>query len=210
MPDSDSPDRLAVFNQIVTRLQPFDHETQLHILKSVLNWLNVPLEECVGLTRASLSASPHNPDPTSQSAFSTSLPADPNLHPKAFLFAKTPQTTTERVACLAYYLTHHRNTPFFKTLDLSKLNTEAAQPKFANSTYAINEALRANLLVQASKGRKQLSAIGERYVQALPDRAAARAVLISSKPPRPRRHSRTEPETPTQTTPTSPHHEEPK
>jgi lysine/ornithine N-monooxygenase len=133
------------------------------------------------------------------------------MTPKAFLFAKAPQTNVERIACLAYYLTHNRNTPFFKTLDISKLNTEAAQPKFANSTYSLNDAVRANLLVQASKGQKQISVIGERYVQALPDRAAARAVLISSKRPRPRKQTHSEhPQTSGHATLSSPHHEEPK
>jgi len=211
MPHTESPNQLAVFNQIVTSLQPFDHETQLHILKSVINWLNVSPEECVGLTKASQIASLNSAGPTSRVAVSPHSPPDPNITPKAFLFAKAPQTNVERVACLAYYITHIRNTPFFKTLDISKLNTEAAQPKFANSTYSVNDAVRANLLVQGSRGQKQISAIGEGYVQALPDRAAARAVLSSSKRPRSRKQSHIEhPQTPSHTKPTSPHREEPK
>ena len=46
--------------------------------------------------------------------------------PKDFLFRKEPNTDVERVACLAYYLTHRRGTNHFKTIDISKLNTEAA------------------------------------------------------------------------------------
>jgi hypothetical protein len=94
---------------------------------------------------------------------------------------KRPDTDIDRIACLAYYLTHYRDTPAFKTVDLSKLNTEAAQRKFANAAYAANNALKAGLLVPATKGARQLSAMGEEYVHVLPDRDAARATLTSSR-----------------------------
>ena len=86
----------------------------------------------------------------------------------------------ERVACLAYYLTHHRDISHFKTVDISALNTEAAQPKFSNASMAVDNASKAGLLVQAVKGAKQLSASGEHYVQLLPDRDAAREMIKSS------------------------------
>jgi hypothetical protein len=60
--------------------------------------------------------------------------------PKEFMLEKQPSTDVERIACLAYFLTHYRNTPHFKTLDLAKLNTEAAQPKFSNTAYSANNA----------------------------------------------------------------------
>jgi hypothetical protein len=78
---------------------------------------------------------------------------------------------------LAYYLTHYKGTPHFKTLDLSKLNTEAAQPKFANSANASNNAVKMGYLVHASKGQRQLSAFGEQFVRALPDREAAKEAV---------------------------------
>lgn len=90
----------------------------------------------------------------------------------------------ERITCLAYYLTHYRETPHFKTLDLSKLNTEAAQLKFSNAAFASDNAVRAGLLVPAGKGAKQISALGELYVQALPDRAAAKDAVAHMKPRR--------------------------
>ncbi|HXM22491.1 MAG TPA: hypothetical protein VN948_14640 [Terriglobales bacterium] len=103
------------------------------------------------------------------------------------MLEKQPRTDVEKVACLAYYLTHYRETPFFKTLDISKLNTEAAQTKFANPTVAVDNAGKQNYLVPASKGNKQLSALGEQFVQALPDRDKARAIMANA---RPRRKSR--------------------
>ncbi|WP_147445404.1 hypothetical protein [Corallococcus aberystwythensis] len=94
--------------------------------------------------------------------------------PKDFLLNKKPVTDIERVTCLAYYITHFRDTPHFKTLDLSKLNTEAAQIKLSNAAHAVDNASKAGLLVAAVRGTKQISAMGELYVQALPDREAAR------------------------------------
>jgi restriction endonuclease Mrr len=98
------------------------------------------------------------------------------ISPKDFLFQKQPKTDVDRVACLAYYLAHYRETKFFKTADITKLNTEAAQHKFSNSTYAVTNATNAGLLVSAGKGKKQISAMGERYIEALPDATAAREV----------------------------------
>ena len=71
-----------------------------------------------------------------------SFSADSALSPKEFLLEKQPRTDVERIATLAFYLTHYRDTPHFKTLDLSKLNTEAAQPKFSNAASSANNAVK--------------------------------------------------------------------
>jgi hypothetical protein len=106
------------------------------------------------------------------------------LSPKEFVFQKKPQSDVERVTVLAYYLTHYKDTPYFKTLDISKLNTEAAQAKFSNAAYAVENATKYGYLVPASKGNKQLSAAGELFVQALPDREAAKEAMQSARPKR--------------------------
>ncbi len=98
------------------------------------------------------------------------------------MFEKQPKTDVEKVACLAYYLTHYRDTPHFKTLDLSKLNTEAAQVKFSNPAVAVDNATKQTYLVPATKGNKQLSARGEQFVLALPDRDKARDVMANARP----------------------------
>jgi hypothetical protein len=116
-----------------------------------------------------------------------SFSEDRTLSAKEFILEKKPVTDSERVACLAYYLTHYQATPHFKTLDISKLNTDAAQIKFSNAAQAVENATKAGLLVQATKGQKQLSANGEIYVQALPDRVAARDAIAHAR----RRKSRT-------------------
>ncbi len=108
------------------------------------------------------------------------------MTPKEFLLGKEPQTDVERVACLAYFLTHYRETPHFKTLDLSELNTEAAQPKFSNASVAVNNATTSGYLVPSRSGQKQLSSLGEQYVLALPDREAAKAAVERMKKRRPK------------------------
>lgn len=106
---------------------------------------------------------------------------DRGLSPKQFLLEKSPRTDVERVACLAYYLTHFREQRFFKTSDISELNTEAAQPKFSNTAFAVANAAKQGYLVAASGGAKQLSAQGERFVEALPDRFAAREAMNAGR-----------------------------
>ena len=103
------------------------------------------------------------------------------MSPKEFLHDKKPLTDVERIACLAYYLTHYRSTPHFKTPELSLLNTEAAQPKFSNTSNSANNAVKLGYLVPSSKGRRQISAVGERFVLALPDRDEAKRALASLK-----------------------------
>lgn len=104
------------------------------------------------------------------------------MSPKQFLFEKRPQTDIERVTCLAFYATHYREMQHFKTLDLSKLNTEAAQIKLSNPNAAVDNAAQAGLLVQSGQGRKQISSLGEVYVQALPDRIAAKEAIAKARP----------------------------
>jgi hypothetical protein len=119
-----------------------------------------------------------------------SFSEDRSISPKEFLKQKQPRTDVERVACLGYYLTHYRDIPHFKTLDISKINTEAAQPKFANAAYAVDNATRNGYLVLATKGNKQLSAAGEQFVQELPDREAAKAIMEGARPRRKPRKSK--------------------
>ena len=105
-----------------------------------------------------------------------------DITPKEFILQKQPRTDVERVACLAFYLTHYLNTPHFKTIDISKLNTEAAQSKMSNAHVAVNNATLTGYLVPAVKGTKQISAAGEVFVQALPDREAAKLAMSKLKP----------------------------
>lgn len=98
------------------------------------------------------------------------------VSPEAFLEQKRPQNDVQRIVCLGYYLTFQRNQAEFKTKDLSALNNEANQPKIGNATQAAKNAYKTHLLVQAGQGQRKLSSYGRKYVEALPDQGAARAL----------------------------------
>ncbi|MDB6013964.1 MAG: polyketide synthase [Gammaproteobacteria bacterium] len=167
-----------VLSRVVHAFQELSPEAQQRVLNAVIAFLGLPFNGQP--TRYTTGAPPAQDQQVPAPRFSE----DRAPTPKVFLFEKHPTTDVERIACLAYYLTHYMGTPHFKTLDLSKLNTEAAQLKFSNPAQAVDNAAKAGFLVPAAKGAKQLSTLGEQYVQALPDRDAARAAVAHSRPKR--------------------------
>jgi hypothetical protein len=169
-----------VLQQMIAGLSPLDDDARLRLLETVSRFFDLSL---AGRARTSPISAPTTATPDDD------FDAAAEQSPKAFLFEKNPRTLLERVACLAYYLTHYRDTHHFKTLDISKLNTEAAQTKFSNTAQSVADAMRAGLLAAASRGNKQLSALGEEYVKALPDREQARAVMKRMRPRKPRKKS---------------------
>src|SRR5690349_15916926 len=128
---SASPAELQALQSVIAALNPLDEETRRRILVSVATFLRVdsPIQN---VPQRSYSIREFSTGKTVQSPFSE----DTSMSPKDFLLEKQPRTDVERIACLAYYLTHYRSTPHFKTIDLSVLNTEGAQPKFANTAYS--------------------------------------------------------------------------
>jgi hypothetical protein len=110
-------------------------------------------------------------------------------NPKDFLTEKRPITGVERIACLAYYLSKYRGVAEFKTVELTNLNKEAAQPNFTNAAVDVRNATTQNqYLAIAGGGKKQISARGEAVVEALPDREAVKAVVAAiPRAGRPRR-----------------------
>jgi hypothetical protein len=175
-------DPVGEFNalqSIISALQPLSPEARQRIVDSAVTFLRL------GGSRSTPPRQQATSDPGVGSRIrSPSYSADTAMSPKDFLLDKQPRTDVERMACLAYYLTHYRETPHFKTLDLSQLNTEAAQPKFANAANTTNNAVKRGYLVQSTKGQRQLGAAGERFVLALPDRDAARVAMASVRPRR--------------------------
>jgi hypothetical protein len=169
-------DAASVLTKVIDDLSDLTPEEQQNILTTVSTFYRL-----------------HSPFPSSggPKAAATSTPAprpagggfseDRDLSPKEFIMQKQPRTDVERVACLAYYLTHYRNFPHFKTVDISKLNVEAAQRKMSNPAVSVDNATKAGYLAPAAKGTKQISAAGELFVQALPDRDAAKSAMTTSK-----------------------------
>lgn len=115
---------------------------------------------------------PPSPGATPKSAGTAPTPRD-------FMVQKQPTSDVELIACLAYYLTHHRSTPRFKTKDLEVLNSDAHRPKIPNPTVAVDNATKewTQYLSQAGGGLKQITPRGEALVEVLPDRAKVKEAL---------------------------------
>jgi hypothetical protein len=165
MEENNNPD-VKVLTTILEALKTLDVDAQKRTLQAISTFL--------GITEIAESKS-HKAGHSSHPGVSFSENRD--MTAKEFLREKLPQTDVERMTCLAYYLTHYRSIPHFKSLDVSTLNTEAAQPKFSNVGVTLSNAQRAGLIVAVSKGNNQISSAGEVFVQALPDREAAKAAI---------------------------------
>ena len=105
-----------------------------------------------------------------------------SVTPKIFLRQKQPANGVEQLTCLAYYLTHQRAQPYFKTNELTELNHEAGGQRLSNpSVFARNAVSQNGFFAPAGGGRKRLTTLGELVVEALPDREKAREAIASSK-----------------------------
>ena len=163
-------------SRIIELLDPLGSEDREHVFRTVATWFRLGIASRAPRNTPS---SAHEFSPATQDTLSNEdkFSDRPVLSVKDFILEKDPLTEVERLACLAYYLTHYQETPHFKTVDLSRLNTEAAQRKLSNPAVAAGNAMRDGFFVQAQRGGfKQLSAMGERFVQALPNREAAQQV----------------------------------
>lgn len=146
-------------------------------LPRVFSWLGSKLD-MPALASASNTLSDKQLSTHAGTLSGSELPTGQNISLKAFLSQKKPKTDVERVACLAYYYTHHKGTPHYKTPDITSLNKEAAWPAFANTADAVAHATKQNkFLAAAGKGAKQITPRGEAFVEALPDREKAKQAL---------------------------------
>jgi restriction endonuclease Mrr len=168
-------------NAVIRVLTPLDQEARARVLDSVSTFFGHGRPTAHVSTAAPAAGLNHSQ--ALRPAFSESKAPSP----KEFLFQKQPKTDVERITCLAFYLTHFREMLHFKTLDLGKPNTEAAQIKFSNTAYATDNATKAGYLAAAMRGQKQITAWGEQFVAALPDREAAAQVLAQLRKRRKKR-----------------------
>ena len=180
---------LEIVTHILTEFRALPQASRRRVIDTVSKFFDLRIDGIARLVSSSGNSS--TADQASGSA--PSFSEDRSIKPKQFMFQKQPKTDVEKVACLAYYLTHYRDTPHFKTLDISKLNTEAAQVKFSNAAVAVDNATKLRYLVPATKGNKQLGALGEQFVLALPDREKAKELMNGARPRRRGKRNNTEP-----------------
>jgi hypothetical protein len=176
---------VAALGTILTALADLDGTQRVWVLASVAAKLEIAIPNQAGAPRLpGANAPPGGPG--------AAISGDPgtNAHAKAFLRAKNPTNTVQRVACLAYYLTHYRGTPKFKTRDISKMNSDAAGTSIGNPSQAVgNATTQSKYLAPAGSAKKQLTGFGEEVVNALPNQEAV-AALEKAEPARKRREAR--------------------
>ncbi len=173
----DEIDEAGVLSAVIAALRPLATDARKRILQTVSTFFDLGR-----VNGAEATVESHRP---STGSFSE----DRTASPKEFLHEKDPESETERLVCLGYYLTHYRGTAHFKTLDLTQLNTEAAQIKFSNASATMHAASKQGLIGPAPDGQRQMTARGERFVSLLPDKEAARALVIEKRGRRRKRKS---------------------
>ncbi|MFZ1218849.1 MAG: hypothetical protein WAO00_06110 [Chthoniobacterales bacterium] len=183
----DSGPNFKMVARIIELLSPLDQADREHVYRTIGTWFRMDMK--MANSRADLypvasTALGRDDSRGEEDKFSDR----PLISVQDFILEKDPLTEVERLACLAYYLKHYQDMPHFKTLDLSKLNTEAAQRKLSNPALTASNATRDGFFVQAPKsGYRQLSAMGERFVQLLPNREAAQQIKKRMSPRRGKR-----------------------
>ena len=143
MPEDPDIDEAQVLNLVINAFSPLSLDAKKRLLQTVATFFDLGLQGS--------HVRPVLPDvpPVKPDNFSR----DRSASPKDFLHEKDPDSETERFVCLAYYLMHYRGVQHFKTLDISELNTEAAQIKFSNSTAVASAAANQGLTNRTWPGR---------------------------------------------------------
>lgn len=166
-PPSDFNPVHQALNTVIDALKPLSADQRRSVLQSAANLFG------------EADALPPTPQKATDSEATTS---PPDL--QRFVFNKKTKNDAVAVTVLAYYLKKYRNQVSFKTSDLEALNSEANTGQvFGNITKTVNNAYsRYRLLDKAGKGFKKITLIGERVVEALPDDAQVKAIIVEHKP----------------------------
>ena len=124
---------LTAMQAAYAALQGLKEDEQRRILEWLHRKLGIPVTAPASVTQATGHAQVVRPASVPIQAGVPAITLASSATPKAFLLEKRPATDVERVTCLAYYLTHFRNLPEFKTKDITQLNAEAARAFFGTS-----------------------------------------------------------------------------
>jgi hypothetical protein len=113
----------AVLQKIIAELAPLSWDSRRRMTDTVCTFFNLERFQSTSDRAHSTSEPAYEGSvrqPTPLTPFLFSEKETPNV--KQFMIDKAPTTDIERVACLGYYLTHHRNAPHFKTKEITDLN----------------------------------------------------------------------------------------
>jgi hypothetical protein len=91
-------DDLAVLQQIISALQQVSKKSRERLIQTILTFFD--FSSATMIRPASLDM------PRSTAGGLPTFSEDRTISPKEFIMEKHPQTDVERVACLAYYLSH--------------------------------------------------------------------------------------------------------
>src|ERR1035437_2887353 len=142
---------LAAVQAICEALVDLDDAGRGFVLKTVSMRLGISL---------ALAAPQQVPDGSKKNI---SSPVETGLDPRSsrtpgsqtereFFREKQPISQVHRVACLAFYLTHFKGQPQFKTKDLTKVNSDGGQPQMSNASVSIANAEKARLITPIGHG----------------------------------------------------------
>jgi hypothetical protein len=168
--------RVVIKGPGLTFDQPVDRAATNRIISFVMTGSTLPERGGLGGEEGAAGAS-------GGSAAGTS-----NLKPKEFIARKKPSTQYERIACLAHYLAIERKVTEFGAKEIAAVNKEAAQQPISNLAQIMGDTARKyGYLSAAGGGKKQITAVGEEVVKALPDRQAVKAALVEYRPAKKRK-----------------------
>src|SRR4051812_10123800 len=149
---------LKAMQAALEALQPLDQDAQQRAIDWVASRLGLELSTASNESGDDDEGEDDPSEGVGRQAIGSRRQSGANLAPKEFVNEKRPKNNAERIACLGYYLAKHRDTPTFKTKEISELNTEAAGPRLGNAARDVTEAERSSgYLTSAGEGRKQMS-----------------------------------------------------
>jgi hypothetical protein len=102
---------LEIVTYVLKAFQEIPQDSRRRVVDTVARFFDLRTEN---VARAAMPS--RSPDPVSEMAERPTVPTfseDRSITPKQFMFQKQPRTDVEKAACLAYYLTHYRDAPYF-------------------------------------------------------------------------------------------------
>ncbi len=153
--------KLKAINLIVTELKKLPESERSDVVDFALKQVDM---------------SPTSHGGATEKAAQTIENATEKPHLDNFVSDKAPRDLYQYTAVLAYHLKHYQKVNEFKTKDIKSAHVEARHPGLTNPADAISKAeTRYRFFTKGkTRGTRQLSILGEKVVNALPDQDAVK------------------------------------